>query len=90
MPRSDIERDPEAGLIAFDRYVIGEIEPILGRLGEDRSFDDLVMDTWMAASGPDDARSSFERLGEDLAAAKAEYVAGREIEEAVLGRDYET
>jgi superfamily II DNA or RNA helicase len=69
--------------------VIGEIEPLLGYLGEEREFDDIVMEIWLQSRNPEEARSRFEALGQDLVRAKSDYLKSKELDCEVFGEDYE-
>ena len=69
--------------------VIGEIEPLLGYLGEEREFEDIMMEIWMQSRNHDEARSRFERFGQDLVKAKADYLDSKTLDREILGEDYE-
>lgn len=69
--------------------VIGEIEPILGHLGEDRDFEDIIMDIWLKSKDEDSLKQGFDRLGDEMANAKAEYVKSKLLDEEIFGEDYE-
>jgi superfamily II DNA or RNA helicase len=69
--------------------VIGEIEPLLGYLGEEREFEDIVMDIWVRSRDRAEARSRFERLGQDLVQAKSDYLKSKELDREVFAEDYE-
>jgi superfamily II DNA or RNA helicase len=69
--------------------VIGEIEPLLGYLGEEREFEDVVMEIWVRSRNHDEARSRFESFGEDLVKAKSDYLKSKELDREVFGEDYE-
>ena len=69
--------------------VIGEIEPLLGYLGEDREFDDIVTEIWLRSRDPEEARSRFEAFGQDLVKAKSDYLKSKELDREVFGEDYE-
>jgi SNF2 family DNA or RNA helicase len=70
--------------------VIGEIEPILGALGEDAEFEDLIMDVWLRSAGSGEAGTGFDELGEKLASAKAVYLETRRLDDEIFGEDYES
>jgi len=70
--------------------VIGEIEPILGHLGDDRDFEDIIMEIWVKSSDRQGLREGFERLGSDLMKAKGEYLRTKAVAEEIFGEDYET
>ena len=69
--------------------VIGEIEPLLGYLGEEREFEDIVMDIWVRSRDHEEARSRFEIFGQDLVKAKSDYLKSKELDKQIFGEDYE-
>ena len=69
--------------------VIGEIEPLLGYLGEEREFDDIVMEIWLRSHNHEEAQSRFETFGQDLVKAKSDYLKSKELDREVFGEDYE-
>ncbi|HSE85416.1 MAG TPA: SNF2-related protein [Candidatus Binatia bacterium] len=69
--------------------VIGEIEPLLGYLGEEREFEDIVMEIWMGSRNHEEAGSRFEVFGQDLVKAKADYLESKELDREIFGEDYE-
>ncbi|MBI5363135.1 MAG: DEAD/DEAH box helicase family protein [Planctomycetes bacterium] len=76
--------------IAMFELVVGEVEAILGRLGDDeQEFQELVLELYTGAADAAQARQRFEALGERMLAARGEYKAVKELEEAAFGRDLE-
>ena len=69
--------------------VIGEIEPLLGYLGEEQEFEDIIMEIWMQSRNHDEARSRFEHFGQDLIKAKADYLESKALDREIFGEDYE-
>ncbi len=69
--------------------VIGEVEPILGYLGEDVDFEDLIMDIWLRSSGEEALKQGFAELGMELVKAKERYLDAKVLDEEVFGEDYE-
>jgi SNF2 family DNA or RNA helicase len=69
--------------------VIGEIEPLLGYLGEEREFEDIVVEIWTRSGNHEEARSRFEVFGQDLVKAKADYLKSKEMDREIFGEDYE-
>lgn len=69
--------------------VIGEIEPILGYLGEEREFEEVVMGIWLRSHDQDETRSRFEALGQGLVQAKSDYLRSKELDREIFGEDYE-
>ncbi len=70
--------------------VIGEIEPILGRIGQEEEFEDVIMETWMNSKNDDELRSNFEQLGDQMKNAKQEYLTSKALDDEIFGQDYET
>jgi superfamily II DNA or RNA helicase len=69
--------------------VAGEIEMILGHLGDEQDFASLVMDAWSSSRSDDDARETFERLSARLLDAKAAYQNASDLDRALFSEDYE-
>ena len=70
--------------------VIGEIEPILGHLEKEEDFEDIVMEIWLNSSNDRDLKTGFERFGEELLAAKKEYLKAKSFDDELFGEEYET
>ncbi|MBI4689527.1 MAG: DEAD/DEAH box helicase [Nitrospirae bacterium] len=70
--------------------VIGEIEPILGHLGDDVDFEDIIMDIWLKSSDKEGLNSGFEQFGNELLNAKQRYLNSKVMDNEILGDDYET
>jgi SNF2 family DNA or RNA helicase len=68
--------------------VIGEIEPILGHLGEE-DFEDIIMDIWIKSRDKREVEMGFEKLGHDLIEAKNEYLKAKAYDDEIFGQDYE-
>lgn len=69
--------------------VIGEIEPILGYLGGDDDFSDIIMDIWLKSANDKELRGGFEALGKQLVYAKKEYTKSKQMDDEIFGEDYE-
>ncbi len=69
--------------------VIGEIEPLLGHLEEEREFEEIILDIWMRSRDHEEARSRFEEFGQNLVKAKADYLDSKALDREVFGEDYE-
>lgn len=70
--------------------VIGEIEPILGSVGQDQDFEDVIMDIWMNSQDPADLARKMESLGDEIFKAKEEYIQTKKLDQNLLGDDYQT
>ena len=69
--------------------VAGEVEMILGHLGDEEDFASLVMDAWSSSHSDDDARETFERLSARLLDAKSAYQNASDLDRALFSEDYE-
>ncbi len=69
--------------------VIGEIDTILGNLGSDRDFSKIVMDLWAGSKDDSELKANFDRLGEEIVAARKTYEKTKELDELIFGEDYE-
>jgi SNF2 family DNA or RNA helicase len=69
--------------------VIGEIEPILGHLGEDKDFEDIIMDIWLKSSNKESLHEGFKHLGNELIDAKNKYLKTKSLDDEIFGEDYE-
>jgi hypothetical protein len=68
--------------------VVGEIEMILGRLGEgEEEFQDLVLEIYARSGDAQAMREGFDALAARLQAARQEHVATKELQDAVLGTE---
>lgn len=69
--------------------VIGEIEPILGHLGEDKDFEDIILEIWLKSKDEDTLKQGFEVLGNEMVNAKGEYLKSKALDNEIFGEDYE-
>lgn len=69
--------------------VIGEIGPILGHVGEDRDFEDIITDIWLKSANEEGLKAGFEQLSSDLVNAKNEYLKTKVLDDEIFGEDYE-
>ena len=69
--------------------VIGEIEPILGFLGEEKDFDEIVLDLWLKSGNERELADNFEEFGATLVKAKQEYIGSKELDRQLFSGDYE-
>ena len=74
--------------IAMFELVIGEIDMILGNLDEEKEFEEVVTDLWAGARDDSDFRTALERLGDQLMAAKENYLKQRAQEERLFGEKF--
>jgi superfamily II DNA or RNA helicase len=70
--------------------VVGEVEGILGRLGDDeQEFAELVLDLYAGAADEGDARRRFDALAERMLGARKEHERVKALETRLFGRDLE-
>lgn len=77
------------GKINLFEMVIGEIEPILGHLEEEKEFEEIVLEIWLKSRNHEETRSGFDTLGRDLMKAKSAYLTSKELDRALFGEEYE-
>jgi SNF2 family DNA or RNA helicase len=77
----------EAKLNMFE-LVIGEIDMILGNLGEEKEFEEMVVEEWVASHDTGDFAARMETLGNRLLAAKAAYFRQRAQDEKLFGNHF--
>ncbi len=68
--------------------VIGEMDMILGKLADEREFEELVLDAWVRGSTPEEVSAGFEQLGETMAQARRDYRRTKEYDESLFGGDF--
>jgi len=70
--------------------VVGEIEAVLGRLGDgEREFQEIVLDLYAGTGDARELRARFDELGERMLAARTDYEGVKRFEDAAFGRDLE-
>ncbi|MDY6804486.1 MAG: SNF2-related protein [Cyanobacteriota bacterium] len=69
--------------------VVGEIETILGTVGDDFDFSEAIMDIWLRNQSESDLDSAFDSLANQLITAKESYGEIREFDEKIFGDDFE-
>ena len=77
----------EAKLNMFE-LVIGEIDMILGNLGEEKEFEEMVVDEWAASHDTGDFAARMDALGNRLLAAKTAYFRQRAQDEKLFGNRF--
>ena len=75
--------------IRMFELVVGEVSSILGNLDDGDQFESLVLNLWLKSQNQAELEQSFETLGETLLEAQAEYLASKELDEALFGEDYQ-
>ena len=69
--------------------VVGEIETILGNMGDEFDFSETVIDLWLAHEKPKQLDSAFGDLGQKLLDAKHSYQEIQEFDEKLFGDELE-
>lgn len=73
--------------IRMFELVVGELDLILGdvdKLGENRSFEELVVNAWMSAEDEIDLQVSFDEIGSQFEQARSRYLDTRLLNEEVF------
>ena len=69
--------------------VVGEIETILGNMGDEFDFSETVIDLWLANEQPNQLNTVFSNLGQQLLDAKHSYQEIQEFDEKLFGDEFE-
>ena len=69
--------------------VVGEIETILGNMGDEFDFSETVIDLWLANEKPKQRATAFSNLGQQLLDAKHSYQEIQEFDEKLFGDEFE-
>ncbi|PSB06146.1 helicase SNF2 [Pleurocapsa sp. CCALA 161] len=69
--------------------VVGEIETILGNMGDEFDFSETVIDLWLANEKPKQLNTAFGNLGQQLLDAKHSYQEIQEFDEQLFGDEFE-
>jgi SNF2 family DNA or RNA helicase len=67
--------------------VIGELDMILGNLQEQRDFEEIIYEIWIRSQTQQELEQQMESLGDQLIAAKKEYIRTKEYDDRLFG-DY--
>lgn len=68
--------------------VIGEVDMILGQMGDERDFEEIVLEIWAQAQSEEDIARGIEALGDKLVEAKATYERAKTYDEKLFGEDF--
>jgi SNF2 family DNA or RNA helicase len=69
--------------------VVGEIETILGNMGDEFDFSETVIDLWLANAEAKKLDTAFGNLGQQLLDAKHSYQETQEFDEQLFGDEFE-
>ncbi len=72
------------------QLVVGEMDMVLGNLGDDRDLEDWLVSSVAKAQSEDEVDATFDRLAADLLAARGRYEKTRALDQALFGQDFET
>jgi len=75
--------------IRMFELVVGEVGSILGNLEGGEEFESLVLKLWQRSGDAAELDAAFEELGDSLLDAQHQYLAAKELDEALFGDDYE-
>ena len=79
-----------SGFEGMFELVVGEIDAILGRVGEDeQEFENLVLAIYTSADDRASIRKGFDELAGRMLAARDEYVRVKDLDTKLFGRDFE-
>ena len=70
--------------------VVGEIDTILGQMGEEFDFGEAVVSLWLKNQSQPELAQAFDELGSQLLLAKQGYEQIQEYDEQLFGEDFET
>ena len=70
--------------------VIGEMDMILGRLADERDFEEWVLNVWVQAQTSNEVDAGFKALGEALVGARQAYQDTQMHDDALFGEDFST
>ncbi|MFH1574428.1 MAG: C-terminal helicase domain-containing protein, partial [Acidobacteriota bacterium] len=74
--------------IRMFELVVGEIQSILGEMEDEQAFSSLVFTAWVAQT-EESRLDAFERIGDQLTAARKEYEAAKSLDDEVFGEEFE-
>jgi SNF2 family DNA or RNA helicase len=69
--------------------VVGEIDSILGNMGDEFDFGETVVNLWLENQSPPEIDAAFEELGSQLVAAQQSYAQTLVYDEQLFGEDLE-
>jgi SNF2 family DNA or RNA helicase len=69
--------------------VIGEVDMILGQMGDERDFEEIVLEIWAQARSSEELSVGMAGLGDELVKARAAYQHAQEYDEALFGEDFD-
>ncbi len=65
--------------------VVGELDLILGRLGEEKDLEETIMEMVGTSRSDEEMREQFDRMGEQLQEARVQYEQVKSVDDALFG-----
>ncbi len=65
--------------------VVGELDLILGRLGEEKDFEEMIMDLVGKSRNDEELQEEVERMGEQLEEARGQYQQVKSLDDSIFG-----
>ena len=69
--------------------VVGEMDMVLGNLGDEKDLEERILELYATAEGDDDVARGFDRIASELASARGRYEKTRALDEALFRADFE-
>ena len=69
--------------------VVGEMDMVLGNVGDERDLEERILELYATSSAEDDVTRGFDRIAEEIAAARGRYERVRSLDEALFRTDFE-
>ena len=69
--------------------VIGEVDLVLGQTKSETEFEDRILDIYGHSRNQQDITTAFERLGDELLAARQQYAKIKQLDSEIFANDYE-
>jgi hypothetical protein len=69
--------------------VVGEMDMVLGNLGDERDLEERILELYATAQGDDDVARGFDRLADEIRTARHQYERVRAVDEALFRSDFE-
>jgi superfamily II DNA/RNA helicase len=69
--------------------VVGEMDMVLGNLGDERDLEERILALYAESRSESEVTAGFDRIAEELAAARGRYEHSRALDEALFQRDFE-
>ncbi len=69
--------------------VVGEMDMVLGNVGDERDLEERILELYATASADDDVARGFDRIAEEIATARQRYERVRALDAALFRTDFE-